>query len=378
MTSGTGRQRSSLAFILLTVVVVVCSLDLARACTPAVIWCPHESSDYDAAYKTAPSSPLQKLTSEEFENGLMQFNVTEPAIVTEELCIEDLRNNKVLSNATNGSKIFYFPCVDNPNTIFQKLYKQIRIVEDVNDEHELNMVLKDMDSNGCVALTGKQCRYSYTERIKRQVLESNSTEFKIKTDRVLLYSAKPLLLKTSEKSKEVQLTMSKIASIRDRKDKDEKSVILTISFRDVENVGPLTLEFLFESKSVGYYTLNKVQSPDLNPDLKPSTDFLTRRDITFPYNFSYHCSIKTVFANKQTDSYLSITDMQVQIDHKNATFNDAYDCVGFTSIPIWTGIFVTAILGLIMIWALTMIMDIRTMDRFDDPKGKTITISSAE
>lgn len=31
-----------------------------------------------------------------------------------------------------------------------------------------------------------------------------------------------------------------------------------------------------------------------------------------------------------------------------------------------------------MIWALTMIIDIRTMDRFDDPKGKTITISSQE
>lgn len=70
--------------------------------------------------------------------------------------------------------------------------------------------------------------------------------------------------------------------------------------------------------------------------------------------------------------------MQIQIDSKDATFSDAYDCVGFTSIPIWTGIFVTAILAIIMIWALTMIMDIRTMDRFDDPKGKTITISAAE
>lgn len=104
---------------------------------------------------------------------------------------------QVLSNATNGWKIFYFPCVDKPSTVFQKMYKQIRTIEDINDDHELNMVLKDIDSNGCLALTGKQCRYSHTERIKRDALADNSTEFKIKTEHVLLYSAKPLSFKVN-------------------------------------------------------------------------------------------------------------------------------------------------------------------------------------
>jgi len=148
-------------------------------------------------------------------------------------------------------------------------------------------------------------------------------------------------------------------------------MILTIKFANVENINSLTLEFFF-FKSLGYYSLNKV-----NYEMNNVVESLfTKRDISFPFGFSYHCSPKTIFANGTT--YLSMMDMQVQVDHKNATFSDAYDCVGFTSIPIWTGIFVTAILGLIMIWALIMIMDIRTMDRFDDPKGKTITISSAE
>lgn len=80
---------------LLVVVVLVCHLTLARACTPALVWCSHESPDYDAAYRAASSSPLQKLKSEEFESSLAQFNVTEPALIAEELCIEDLRNNKV-------------------------------------------------------------------------------------------------------------------------------------------------------------------------------------------------------------------------------------------------------------------------------------------
>lgn len=131
------------------------------------------------------------------------------------------------------------------------------------------------------------------------------------------------------------------------------------------------LEFFFPV-SMGYYTLKKVNY-EMN-DMSNSLE--TKLDIYFPYNFSYHCSQNIIFVNDTV--YLNISDMQVQIDSKDSTFSDAYDCVGFTSIPIWTGIFVTAILASIMTWALTMIMDIRTMDRFDDPKGKTITISAAE
>lgn len=56
------------------------------------------------------------------------------------------------------------------------------------------MILKDTDSSECIALTGKQCRYSQTERIKREAAEED-TEFKIKTDRVLFYSSKSLSFK---------------------------------------------------------------------------------------------------------------------------------------------------------------------------------------
>lgn len=150
------------------------------------------------------------------------------------------------------------------------------------------------------------------------------------------------------------------------------TLILSIRFSGIENINDLALDFFFPVKSRGYYTLEKV-----NFETGNARDTLfAKRDIYFPYNFSYHCSLQTIFVNNTVN--LNIPDIQVQVDAKNVVFNDAYDCVGFTSIPIWTGIFVTAILALIMIWALTMIMDIRTMDRFDDPKGKTITISTAE
>lgn len=48
------------------------------------------------------------------------------------------------------------------------------------------------------------------------------------------------------------------------------------------------------------------------------------------------------------------------------------------SIPIWSGLFITFLLVLILSFGISMMMNIKTMDRFDDPKGKTITISAAE
>lgn len=54
------------------------------------------------------------------------------------------------------------------------------------------------------------------------------------------------------------------------------------------------------------------------------------------------------------------------------------DCVGFFSPGIWSALFVVILLLSIFTWGLTMIMDIRTMDRFDDPKGKTITVTAQE
>jgi len=80
---------------------------------------------------------------------------------------------------------------------FQKVYRgnHIKTIEDINDDHELNMVLKDTDSSECIVLTGKQCRYSQTERIKREDAKEGTEEFKIKTDKILFYSSKSLSFK---------------------------------------------------------------------------------------------------------------------------------------------------------------------------------------
>lgn len=84
----------------LLTLIVVCQFAFSHAGTPAVIWCPqNESSDLDSALKTTLSNPLLKLSSEDFEESLSKLGVTEPIIViAKELCVEDLKNNKVRSS----------------------------------------------------------------------------------------------------------------------------------------------------------------------------------------------------------------------------------------------------------------------------------------
>lgn len=97
---------------------------------------------------------------------------------------------------------------------------------------------------------------------------------------------------------------------------------------------------------------------------------------------SFGCGFLRLSNGKE---YVEFHDVQIQPlfnpaeGEKLVKFSDtANDCVGFFSPAIWGALFVVFILVSILSCGLTMIMDIRTMDRFDDPKGKTITINAQE
>jgi V-type H+-transporting ATPase S1 subunit len=144
----------------------------------------------------------------------------------------------------------------------------------------------------------------------------------------------------------------------------------------------IILEFFFSNatSSSGYWSLDNVtyyiNSPN-HTNTKNPIPLRPESTIVAPIMFSYHCSSKTVF--KAGNISLTFQNFQAQpFMVKVKTFSDAYNCELFFTPPIWSGLFVTSILALIMMWGLVMIMDIRTMDQFDDPKGKTITISVSE
>lgn len=98
------------------------------------------------------------------------------------------------------------------------------------------------------------------------------------------------------------------------------------------------------------------------------------------YGFGFHCTPVIEFKDGKT-VVLRWRQLQIQPtfgDEKMIAFGDSFDCVGFTSPGIWGGLFVTFLMIFILTIGMCWMMDIRTMDRFDDPKGKTIIVNVNE
>lgn len=99
-----------------------------------------------------------------------------------------------------------------------------------------------------------------------------------------------------------------------------------------------------------------------------------------PRGYSWFCLNEVYFnttPGTEKAASLKFIDLQVQ-PYANGKFSSPIDCIPYFSAAIWSGIFITFILALVIAWGIIMIMDINTMDRFDDPKGKTITISATD
>ncbi|XP_064605643.1 V-type proton ATPase subunit S1-like [Liolophura sinensis] len=105
-------------------------------------------------------------------------------------------------------------------------------------------------------------------------------------------------------------------------------------------------------------------------------------DIWAPRGMSYHCAVPDPIRQLNTSMSnvtLLFRKLQVQpFDVKNGRFGLPWDCVGFFTAPIWMALFSIIILLIILAYGLWMILSINVMDRFDDSKGKTITINAQE
>lgn len=100
--------------------------------------------------------------------------------------------------------------------------------------------------------------------------------------------------------------------------------------------------------------------------------------------FSFHCEPSIEIGTVSRNILIRWAGLQIQpefvtvVDQPFESFGDSWDCVGFVSPGIVGGLFVVIMLLFILSIGISWMMDINTMDRFDDPKGKTITISVNE
>ncbi|XP_055616185.1 uncharacterized protein LOC129762186 [Toxorhynchites rutilus septentrionalis] len=148
----------------------------------------------------------------------------------------------------------------------------------------------------------------------------------------------------------------------------------------VEDTIKLTLKFRFDIGS-GYWTMPKVDVELIdtkNSDWTKNYELDIEGDAPYaPTNFSYSCSRPLVFRNGTT--VLTLENIQVQPTGLNGTrFGPAWDCIGFTTVPIWSGIFVTTIMAVALAVAICAILDIKPPNRFESRTGKQLTFTVQE
>nr|XP_053646899.1 V-type proton ATPase subunit S1-like [Cherax quadricarinatus]XP_053646900.1 V-type proton ATPase subunit S1-like [Cherax quadricarinatus] len=102
-----------------------------------------------------------------------------------------------------------------------------------------------------------------------------------------------------------------------------------------------------------------------------------------PLGLSYACAQTVKFGANETDQNgthygMILNGVQMQPFSLKPSFDDAWDCVGFFTVSIWMSLLATLLMVIILSIGMYMLSDIKTMDRFDDPKGQPIMVPVAD
>uniref|UniRef100_A0A8C5KBB7 V-type proton ATPase subunit S1 n=1 Tax=Jaculus jaculus TaxID=51337 RepID=A0A8C5KBB7_JACJA len=110
-----------------------------------------------------------------------------------------------------------------------------------------------------------------------------------------------------------------------------------------------------------------------------SVVYFNASQVTGPSIYSFHCEYVSTLTKKGNllPSLWQITLHDFQIQAFNVTgeqFSYASDCAGFSP-GIWMGLLTSLFMLFVFTYGLHMILSLKTMDRFDDHKGSSISLT---
>jgi V-type H+-transporting ATPase S1 subunit len=160
-------------------------------------------------------------------------------------------------------------------------------------------------------------------------------------------------------------------------DNDTTNFNVTLNYNYNDSSVPSLNWTIMVNKTVGYWYVSAMQ---LNFRNEGSVDMMTTFIDPTPIGYSYSCTPATnISTTNMTAPFLTLRSYQIQaFSVKGVQFSHYNDCVGFFSGPIWMAIISCIVMVAILLFGVIMLLDINTMDRFDDPKGKTITITATD
>ncbi|XP_043834994.1 V-type proton ATPase subunit S1-like [Dromiciops gliroides] len=149
----------------------------------------------------------------------------------------------------------------------------------------------------------------------------------------------------------------------------------------------LTIKFILSSQfyhisARSWFTMDRLEIHSNN-----SVVVFNFSHVTAPTIYSFHCqSVSTERSNEgviiSSSSSLwrvNFQNFQIQaFNLSNGNFSYASDCASFFSAGIWMGLVSSFIMLFIFIYGMHMILNLKTMDRFDDHKGSPTFVALME
>lgn len=123
---------------------------------------------------------------------------------------------------------------------------------------------------------------------------------------------------------------------------------------------------------------------DMNTSLENATLSRDSLDLTVPFPYSFHCTELTMYVDevRQKDlkeykgTYITLNSFQIQpFNVPGDYFFHPQDCVPYFTTAIWMFLFTSFFLLAILFFGTIMVLNLSIMDRYDDPKGKTIVVN---
>lgn len=380
---------------------------------PVYLWQTNKATNNVPALPHVSSETFTELLRERLGKDTIVVSFVEPNLSPEDFSAVTASGEQVfsqLSQLRSGASTAYLPLVQEPVSALQKLFaddiatvqaqdfevnsvKTAAIIVDLNDigddedratmlaRHDKTIAdiyiqLSKKYTNVVALFTAFEASWVTPEDVlNRKVRDTqqgvnpkadeDGVSWVVKDDRLLMY--------TSEASK---LTLDGTDFIIDEQysvtSQDPQDGTFTVRIKKAAGDPETELTF---NIGRGYWALTNITVEQGGKNIT-----LRTKKINPPASFSYQCTSQ-VFADSTGKNKWTLKNWQVQpfVNEQNHTaFGDPYFCVGFTSVPIWSGLFVTFILATIMAVGLMMMLDMKTMDRFDDPKGKTIIVNTSE
>ena len=167
--------------------------------------------------------------------------------------------------------------------------------------------------------------------------------------------------------------------------KDPKFKSLSLSFRGATNA-EIALTLVVRVRDQHYWYLDENRTEVVVTANNKKYEFsLKKTPVTAGHSFSFSCSQLRLHSGRATvdqPQYLDLVISRFQLQPFNATarqvFADSFDCATWFTIPLWTGFLVTLLFTAILSFGVFALLNIKTPDRFENPKGKTITVSATD